>query len=460
MNGHIVCKRTANRTRAARFATSQRRARRPLIIALLMGALALTSVPAAFAATQGPGGQAPADENLVTGIKSPKNATIDLFDYWIIAEDTPDNNDPSNWRDVGINQGHELRFSDAGRYERPTSNSINAWTGKSGKPYFGIVQPTLGPDGYPVLKAGNIYQFQGGLRTEEQSLAYLFNDASVPGKRTHRDVKGLVQYINGYYTYDCTKNFAIYNAEQNKFDLYKQPGVKANTGSKTLGQFFPFASENEVFERGASGALVPKDIDAKNPVMNHYFGLDLTADFTQPASGMVAGKDMKFEFSGDDDVWVFIDGVLVGDLGGVHGAAPLSINFKTGKVKLGDARKNPNQTWGGKNPNQTWGGKETTLRACFEDALGKEKAAAYFKEGTNAFLPGSYHTLKFFYLERGNTDSNMKLMFNLQRVAQSTIRKDDQYGAPVPGAQFALYAAERTGEGESVQYTQKGDRPI
>ena len=445
-----MCKRTSNRTRAARFATSQRRARRPLIIALLMGALALTSAPAALAATQGPGGQAPADENLVTGAKSPKNATINLFDYWIVAEDTPDNNDPSNWRDVGINQGHELRFSDAGRYEGPTSNSINAWTGTTGKPYFGIVQPTLGPDGYPVLKAGNIYQSKGGLTTEEQSLAYLFNDASVLGKRTHRDVKGLVQYINGYYTYDCTKNFAIYNAEQNKFDLYKQPGVKANTGSKTLGQFFPFASENEVFERDANGALVPKDIDAKNPLMNHYFGLDLTADFTQPASGMVAGKDMKFEFSGDD-VWVFIDGVLVGDLGGVHGAASLSINFKTGEVKLGDARKNPNKTWGGK---------ETTLRACFEEALGKEKAAAYFKEDTNAFLPGSYHTLKFFYLERGNTDSNMKLMFNLQRVAQSTIRKDDQYGAPVPGAQFALYAAERTGEGESVQYTQKGDRPI
>ncbi len=416
-----------------------------------MGVLALTSVPAALAATQGPGGQAPADENLVTGVKSPKNATINLFDYWIIAEDTPDDNDPSNWRDVGINQGHELRFSDAGRYERPTSNSINAWTGTSGKPYFGIVQPTLGPDGYPVLKAGNIYQSKGGLKTEEQSLAYLFNDATVPGKRAYRDVKGLVQYINGYYTYDCAKNFAIYNAEQNKFDLYKQPGVKANTGSKTLGQFFPFASENEVFERDANGALVPKDIDAKNPLMNHYFGLDLTADFTQPASGMVAGKDMKFEFSGDDDVWVFIDGVLVGDLGGVHGAASLSINFKTGEVKLGDARKNPNNTWGGK---------ETTLRACFEEALGEEKAAAYFKEDTNAFLPGSYHTLKFFYLERGNTDSNMKLMFNLQRVAQSTIRKDDQYGAPVPGAQFALYAAERTGEGESVQYTQKGDRPI
>lgn len=406
---------------------------------------------AAFAATQGPGGQAQADENLVTGVKSPKNATINLFDYWLTTEDAEDNRDPNGWENLGINKDHELRFSDAGTHEGPQTNSINAWTGKSGKPYFDIVQPQLGPDGFPVLKAGNIYQSKEGLKTTDQPLAYLFNDAPVPGKRAYRDVKGLVQYIDGYYTYDSKKNFAAFNRERNAFDLYTQPAVKAATGSGELGQFLPFNTEGQVFEKQADGSLKPRQVNSKNGFVNHYFGLDLTADFTQPASGMVAGKDMKFEFSGDDDVWVFIDGVLVGDLGGVHGAASLSINFKTGEVKLGDARKNPAQTWEGKT---------TTLRECFEEALGPEKAAAYFKEDTNAFLPGSYHTLKFFYLERGNTDSNMKLMFNLQRVAQSTIRKDDQYGAPVPGAQFALYAADRAGEGANVQYTQKDKQPI
>lgn len=416
-----------------------------------MGVLALTSAPVALAATQGPGGQAPADENLVTGIKSPKNATINLFDYWLTTEDAEDNRDPNGWENLGINKDHELRFSDAGTHEGPQTNSINAWTGKSGKPYFDIVQPQLGPDGFPVLKADNIYQSKEGLKTTDQPLAYLFNDAPVPGKRAYRDVKGLVQYIDGYYTYDSKKNFAAFNRERNAFDLYTQPAVKAATGSGELGQFLPFNTEGQVFEKQADGSLKPRQVNSKNGFVNHYFGLDLTADFTQPASGMVAGKDMKFEFSGDDDVWVFIDGVLVGDLGGVHGAASLSINFKTGKVKLGDARKNPAQTWEGKT---------TTLRECFEEALGPEKAAAYFQGNTNTFLPNSYHTLKFFYLERGNTDSNMKLMFNLQRVTQSTIHKDDQYGAPVSGAQFALYAADRAGEGANVQYTQKGDQPI
>ena len=415
------------------------------------GALVLTSVHAAFAATQGPGGQAQADENLVTGVKSPKNATINLFDYWLTTEDAEDNRDPNGWENLGINKDHELRFSDAGTHEGPQTNSINAWTGKSGKPYFDIVQPQLGPDGFPVLKAGNIYQSKEGLKTTDQPLAYLFNDAPVPGKRAYRDVKGLVQYIDGYYTYDSKKNFAAFNRERNAFDLYTQPAVKAATGSGELGQFLPFNTEGQVFEKQADGSLKPRQVNSKNGFVNHYFGLDLTADFTQPASGMVAGKDMKFEFSGDDDVWVFIDGVLVGDLGGVHGAASLSINFKTGEVKLGDARTNPAQTWGGT---------KTTLRACFEKALGIERAAGYFQGDTSTFLPNSYHTLKFFYLERGNTDSNMKLTFNLQSVTQSTIRKDDQYGAPVSGAQFALYAADRAGEGANVQYTQKGDQPI
>ncbi len=125
------------------------------------GALALTSVPAALAATQGraarPRRREPRDGDRIARTRPSTCLTTGS------SRRTPRTTMIRATGGMsGSTKGHELRFSDAGRYERPTSNSINAWTGTSGKPYFGIVQPTLGPDGYPVLKAGNIYQFKGG----------------------------------------------------------------------------------------------------------------------------------------------------------------------------------------------------------------------------------------------------------------------------------------------------------
>lgn len=375
----------------------------------------------------------------VTDTVSPRGVRLDLFDYWLVSETAKDDTDGglSGYRGMGINaaQGTDryLKFG-----KNVNGSHINGWTGSAKGPCAGIVQNTLGEDGYPHITAGRDYGVTGK-KTEDQSLNYLFDGSSFDGKRAYQNTSGLLQLDEkGYYYYNSKQNYAAYNKEANSFVLYDAPAVHSPAlGDKQLGQFFPFNGPGDVFTKGvtADGKLAfNKKVGSYSPVMHHYFGTQLTTNFMQPTDGKTSnGEDMKFQFTGDDDVWVFIDGVLVGDVGGIHDRVGLSIDFHTGRVYTYDGSSGANAA----SPTVY---SDTTIKAMFQQALGDKFAEGDFSGDT--FRDGTHHTLQFYYLERGNNNSNMALKFNLVSVPESTMTKVDQMGRPVEGAVFDLYATD------------------
>lgn len=218
---------------------------------------------------------------------------------------------------------------------------------------------------------------------------------------------------DGYFYYSSADNFAELN--ENKFTVYKQLGTPSNEDKfyYKRGNFMPYNHLDSSVIRNYNlydylgNALKENDPRYNEPLYgfkedNEFqFGMYLKTDFLQPKNGQVNGKDMVFEFTGDDDMWVYIDGVLVLDLGGIHDALSGSINFSTGVVRY--------QTKSGNNYEQT------TLKELFEDAGVTADSVG------DTFANYSSHTMQMFYMERGAGASNLRIKFNLQTIPTDSI---------------------------------------
>lgn len=322
----------------------------------------------------------------------------------------------------GINNGKRLQFVN----DMKRSESYNRWTGNDGGLYTGIVKPTLQKDGaedkngFPVMA-----DEYGG-----QSLDYLFDPEKAKleiGKTIAHMHTGLDHLFwrdqRGYYHYDSMTNFATImdadkpdgepahrpgHTEGGNFAVYKQPALAGKPATGDNPKFLPFNTYDQANAPTANPAQNEK-------IKRFHFGMTIATDFNMPTGGVVSDgmgglTDMIFEFNGDDDVWVFIDGKLVLDLGGIHDRYGGTINFKTGEVTTNA----PFSAHSGRYQGNLYGLKKGEAEGKTDeelDAIREEKG----------FGKLSTHNIKFFYLERGRGASNCEIRFNLVPVEHGLI---------------------------------------
>ena len=293
----------------------------------------------------------------------------------------------------------------------------------------------IGKDDYPSNHTAQFGLVKNNL-AEDPVIAELFSSKNLVQSDVSHLFLSNVYGESGYYYYNSSDNYAYLDGSN--FKVYNQVGTYLNQAGGTAelhGNFFPFQDLNEnnvsllraLYDVG-DGTLTPDDprynellYMVNNP--EYQFGMEIEADFTQAKDGLdQSGNPVKYEFTGDDDLWVYIDGVLVLDIGGIHGAISGDINFQTGEVHVYSNNSSSNYPTALQH-------KDTTIRAMFAEAGYSEEWLNEHFEG-NTFKDYSTHTMKMYYMERGANASNLRVKFNLPVVEKGsfTVSKEVDKG--------------------------------
>lgn len=205
--------------------------------------------------------------------------------------------------------------------------------------------------------------------------------------------------------------------ELNEVGYWKAEGPNSGSG------FFPFNYKQGTTTYTGENAI-------------YHYGFTFEHNFYIPKGGKHAnGEDVIFNFSGDDDVYVYIDGVLVLDNGGLHGAREVTINFTNCTINyqyvmdVTDATLKSEEEYG-----YTYSYNKIVENDPIAETYNADTVAALNKLH-EIISDGQVHTLNFFYLERGASDSNCRMSFNLSETSEE-VKIIDQtltldYGLPV-----------------------------
>lgn len=309
--------------------------------------------------------------------------------------------------------------------------------------YQGLVADTTSTGkatGEPLLKGTTKAEphfdeaFLSGTNTKNAKLGNVYNNVAFPfTKKAIFDEEQGVDYW--YFDSQDTTLYLKQDTEQDQYFLKsstdeqereKSRNLESNSTSKTITKndktvssygYFPF---NETATSGVASTY------------NYGFGTKLQMDFTLTDDGKVETNksvgekkektSIKFFFSGDDDVWVFIDGQLALDVGGAHGKV-------SGLLEFGETTENGKE----KNSVTAYVSKVKTGGTSKSDQNGNSvksvryngEPISFSAQGTTlTFDKGQKHTLTMYYMERGMWESNMAVAFNFPDNNELQVQKE------------------------------------
>ncbi len=283
----------------------------------------------------------------------------------------------------------------------------------------GMVSTNLDAGGYPVTTevTNNAGHSLSELFTEMAPVNHLLIES--------------VYNESGYFEYNSTSNFAHLN-EDGTFTVYDQIGSIADyrTNTSAHGQFMPYndLTPGEYCNYTNRTTVLQAELDDTNPrkgeklynigtraQVDYHFAMEMEASFTQTPSGLDAwGHDIIFEFSGDDDFWLYVDGELILDLGGVHSAMSGKVNFRTGEVTTSGRGNSTVYDLFRQHYEQRGEMTSDEIQAKLDELFTTNE------NGQHVFRDYTKHTMKMFYMERGAGASNLYMRFNLSAVKPGT----------------------------------------
>ena len=285
-----------------------------------------------------------------------------------------------------------------------------------------------------------------GLFSSDGAITYSQSDVNHLFLQSYYDENGTFRYRSednyAYLGLDGSKDFTVYRQAATPYTTDTEPGhtyyyhghfmpfnqIDMNNNlSRLMNQYGnEYTNGTAVGEIPLEDGRTYEDIYGVQGTPNFYTGMRMEANFTQPRDGKLDnGDEMIFKFTGDDDMWVYIDDVLVLDIGGIHEPLSGTISFATGVVT---------------NPTGSSHAGTTTLYHIFQNVLTASGTPQSVKDKINTitwkdvdgdgtpdtFADYTNHSFSAFYMERGAGASNLDIQFNLKVVLtnQFTVQKE------------------------------------